>query len=249
MTAAQQPAGKPAVSNDRRRTLVIVAVIAVAALVLLLVAMCSGGVSKEPAAPSEHAASGQGAASETAAPPAESTATAEPTTPGEDQLYTPAYKPNGREVAVVAVTRGGQSLGTVEFTFYPQDAPNHVANFIELAKKGFYDGVSFHRVEPGFVVQGGDPNTKTGQGAPGTGGPGYRIAAEFNSRKHLDGTVAMARSQDPDSAGSQFYICLGAQSFLDGNYTVFGQVTEGMDVVRQIQVGDVMSSVTIENAD
>lgn len=133
--------------------------------------------------------------------------------------------------------------GTIKFEMYPQDAPNTVANFVYLAKRGFYDGLTFHRVEPGFVVQGGDPNGN------GTGGPGYHIKAEFNSRKHLTGTVAMARSDDPNSAGSQFYICLAPQPALDGKYTVFGQVIEGMDVVQKIQVGDKMLKVTVENAE
>lgn len=164
--------------------------------------------------------------------------------PQEEQLYTSSYKPNGKEIAVIETDKG-----TIKFEFYPQDAPNTVGAFIELAQKGFYDGTKFHRVVADFVVQGGDPLSKTDDSMVGTGGPGYRLKAEFNSRQHLDGTVAMARSQDPDSAGSQFYICLGPQPFLDGNYTVFGQVTEGMDVVRSIAVGDVMKSVTIENAD
>lgn len=164
--------------------------------------------------------------------------------PQEEPLYTSSYKPNGKEIAVIETDKG-----TIKFEFYPQDAPNTVGAFIELAQKGFYDGTKFHRVVADFVVQGGDPLSKTDDPMVGTGGPGYRLKAEFNSRQHLDGTVAMARSQDPDSAGSQFYICLGPQPFLDGNYTVFGQVTEGMDVVRSIAVGDVMKSVTIENAD
>ena len=156
-------------------------------------------------------------------------------------LYEPTCVCTGDEVAVIDTPKG-----TIKFTFFCSDAPRHVAAFIELADKGFYDGTTFHRVEPGFVIQGGDPNTKTGQGTPGTGGPGYNLAAEFNDRPHLDGTVSMARAASPDSAGSQFYICLGTQSFLDGNYTVFGQVTEGMDVVRAIQPNDVMTSVRIE---
>ncbi len=167
-----------------------------------------------------------------------------PTTQQEETLYTAQYKPNGKEVAVIETSKG-----TIKFEFYAQDAPNTVAAFIELAQKGFYDGTKFHRVEPGFVVQGGDPLSKNDDPMVGKGGPGYRLKAEFNARQHLDGTVAMARSQDPDSAGSQFYICLGPQPFLDGNYTVFGQVTEGMDVVRAITAGDVMTSVSIENAD
>ncbi|MDY0088176.1 MAG: peptidylprolyl isomerase [Coriobacteriia bacterium] len=141
------------------------------------------------------------------------------------------------------------SKGVIKFEFYPKDAPNTVAAFIERAEEGFYDGTKFHRVEPGFVIQGGDPLSKTDDPMVGTGGPGYRLAAEFNDRSHLDGTVAMARAQDPDSAGSQFYICLGPQQFLDKQYTVFGQVTEGMDVVRAITAGDVMESVRIERSE
>lgn len=163
--------------------------------------------------------------------------------PEEEPLYTAKYKPTGKEIAVIKTPKG-----VIKFKFYPDKAPNHVASFIELARKGFYDGTTFHRVEPNFVVQGGDPYSKTNEGPVGSGGPGYRLKAEFNDQKHLAGTVAMARAGDPDSAGSQFYICLEAQPFLDGKYTVFGQVTEGMEVVEQIAVGDVMQSVTIENA-
>jgi peptidyl-prolyl cis-trans isomerase B (cyclophilin B) len=160
----------------------------------------------------------------------------------EDGMHVSDVKVTGKEIAVITTPKG-----VIKFEFYPKDAPNHVASFIELARAGFYDGTKFHRVEPGFVIQGGDPYSKTGEGPVGTGGPGYNLQAEFNSRPHLDGTVSMARSQSPDSAGSQFYICLGPQSFLDGQYTVFGQVTEGMDVVRAITAGDVMESVRIEN--
>ncbi len=173
----------------------------------------------------------------------ESTASAEPAVTEEGELYTPTYKPNGNEIAVIETDKG-----TIRLKFYPEDAPNHVAAFIELAQKGFYDGTKFHRVEPNFVIQGGDPLSKTDDPMVGTGGPGYSLAAEFNSRQHLDGSLAMARSTDPNSAGSQFYICLGAQPFLDGQYTVFGEVVEGLDVVHSIAVGDVMNSVTIENA-
>lgn len=130
--------------------------------------------------------------------------------------------------------------GTIVFKFFKDGAPNTVDNFIKLARKGFYNGLTFHRVEPNFVIQGGDPS------GDGTGGPGYTIKAEFNSHPHLKGSVAMARAMDPDSAGSQFYICLDKQPFLDGKYTVFGQVTEGMDVVEKIRIGDKMLSVTIE---
>ncbi|MGA2758685.1 MAG: peptidylprolyl isomerase, partial [Candidatus Cybelea sp.] len=113
--------------------------------------------------------------------------------------------------------------GDIVFRLFPDDAPLHSAAFIKLADAGFYDGLKFHRVEPGFVVQGGDPK------GDGTGGPGYNLKAEFNARPHVRGTVAMARSSRPDSAGSQFYICLGDAAFLNGQYTVFGQMTEGFD--------------------
>ncbi len=142
---------------------------------------------------------------------------------------------NGKPIAVIVTDRG-----VIKFEFFEKDAPNTVENFIKLTEKGFYNGLTFHRVEPGFVIQGGDPNGN------GTGGPGYTIKAEFNKRPHLDGTVAMARAAHPDSAGSQFYICLAPQPFLDGKYTVFGQVIEGLDVVHKIQVGDVMKKVYIE---
>ena len=130
--------------------------------------------------------------------------------------------------------------GDILFTFFPEDAPLHTAAFMKLADAGFYDGLTFHRVEPGFVIQGGDPD------GDGTGGPGYRLKAEFSNRPHLRGTVAMARSAMPDSAGSQFYICLADARFLDKNYTVFGQMTEGYDTLDQIRVGDVMNAVTVE---
>ena len=131
------------------------------------------------------------------------------------------------------------SGNAIDITFYPQDAPKTVENFVTLAKKGFYNGLTFHRVVPDFVVQGGCPK------ADGTGGPGYTIPAEFNSKKHLRGTVAMARSQHPDSAGCQFYICYGATPHLDRNYTVFGQVTSGMEHVDRIKQGDRMKTVEI----
>jgi len=131
---------------------------------------------------------------------------------------------------------------TIDIAFYPQDAPKTVENFVTLAKKGFYNGLKFHRVVPDFVVQGGCPK------GDGTGGPGYTIPAEFNSKKHLRGTVAMARSQHPDSAGSQFYICYGTTPHLDRNYTVFGQVTSGMEAVDQIKQGDTMKTVEILEA-
>ena len=140
-----------------------------------------------------------------------------------------------KQSAVIALDKGGE----IRIEFFPDDAPKTVENFVKLAREGFYDNLVFHRVVPGFVVQGGDPKGN------GTGGPGYTIKAEFNKNKHVRGAVAMARSAHPDSAGSQFYITYGAQPHLDGSYTVFGQVTSGMDLVDQIKQGDKMKSVTI----
>jgi peptidylprolyl isomerase/peptidyl-prolyl cis-trans isomerase B (cyclophilin B) len=143
-----------------------------------------------------------------------------------------------KQQAVITMEKGGD----IVIDFYPEDAPKTVENFVTLAKKGFYDGVKFHRREENFVIQGGDPK------GDGTGGPGYTIKAEFNKQRHVRGAVAMARTQDPNSAGSQFYICLGPAHFLDNQYTVFGIVTKGMDVVDKVRVGDKMKSVKIVDA-
>lgn len=117
------------------------------------------------------------------------------------------------------------SKGTIKFRLYSKDAPNTVKRFVELTQQKFYNGLAFHRVVPGFVVQGGDPKSKNkNDTSVGTGGSGQKLKAEFNTRKHVRGTVAMARSADPDSADSQFYFCLGSFPHLDGNYTVIGQV-------------------------
>jgi len=137
--------------------------------------------------------------------------------------------------AVITLDNGQK----IRIDFFPEDAPKTVENFVTLAKKGFYDGLTFHRIVPDFVVQGGCPKGN------GTGGPGYQIKAEFNKQKHLRGSVAMARSQHPDSAGSQFYITYGPTPHLDGNYTVFGKLVEGMEHVHRIKQGDRMSSVAI----
>jgi len=126
-------------------------------------------------------------------------------------------------------------LGNIELRFFPDVAPNHVSNFIELAKKGFYDGTTFHRVIPGFMIQGGDPNSKDpDRSKHGMGGPGYTIKAEFNEKPHKRGTLSMARAASPDSAGSQFFICVADASFLNRQYTVFGEVVSGMDVADKI---------------
>ncbi len=127
------------------------------------------------------------------------------------------------------------NLGSISFKLLPDLAPETVRNFEKLAGSGFYDGTLFHRVIPGFMIQGGDPNTKQPSKANwGMGGPGYAIKAEFNSRSHLRGIVSMARSQDPDSAGSQFFIVTADSTFLDRQYTVFGEVTQGMDTADKI---------------
>ena len=127
------------------------------------------------------------------------------------------------------------NFGKISFKLIPELAPETVRNFEKLAKDGFYDGTLFHRVIPGFMIQGGDPNTKTdNKSSWGTGGPGYNINAEFSSRSHLRGIVSMARSQDPNSAGSQFFIVTSDSTFLDRQYTVFGEVTEGMDIADKI---------------
>jgi peptidyl-prolyl cis-trans isomerase B (cyclophilin B) len=126
-------------------------------------------------------------------------------------------------------------FGNITLKFFPDVAPGHVKNFVDLATKGFYDNTTFHRVIPGFMIQGGDPNSKdANKSKHGTGGPGYTIKAEFNARPHKRGTLSMARSQSPDSAGSQFFICVKDSAFLDRQYTVFGEVESGLEVVDKI---------------
>jgi peptidyl-prolyl cis-trans isomerase B (cyclophilin B) len=135
------------------------------------------------------------------------------------------------EVAVIKTT-----AGEITLEFWPDVAPKTVENFKTLAKKGFYDGTAFHRIVKGFMIQGGDPLTKNPavEDDWGTGDPGYKIKAEFNEKSHQRGVISMARSQHPDSAGSQFFICLGNASFLDRNYTAFGQLIAGDDVLGKI---------------
>lgn len=125
--------------------------------------------------------------------------------------------------------------GEIDIRFFPDKAPNHVKNFIDLSEKGFYNGTKFHRVIPGFMIQGGDPNTVSGDPATwGTGGSGKYLQAEFNDVHHARGVVSMARANDPNSASSQFFICVADAGFLDRQYTVFGEVTKGMDVADKI---------------
>ena len=172
-----------------------------------------------------------------------------------DPLYEPKRPVSGTEVAVIKTSKG-----TIRVKLDGEGAPRHVANFCELAESGFYDCLKSHRYVPGFVIQGGCPTTREMPpeqvasvargpfGLPGTGGPGYRIRQEFSTNpnnSHVDGALAMARSQNVDSAGSQFYFCLGPQHFLDPNYTVFGVTVEGRDVIEELRAGDVIESVTI----
>jgi peptidyl-prolyl cis-trans isomerase B (cyclophilin B) len=142
-----------------------------------------------------------------------------------------AAKPEVAEVAVIKTAEGEMVI-----EFWPDVAPKTVENFKALAKKGFYDGTAFHRIMKGFMIQGGDPKTKdaTKESEWGTGDPGYKIKAEFNKKSHQRGVISMARSNDPDSAGSQFFICLGDASGLDGQYTAFGKLIKGDDVLGKL---------------
>jgi peptidyl-prolyl cis-trans isomerase B (cyclophilin B) len=156
---------------------------------------------------------------------------AEDTAPTKtDKKETPVSNTTN-EVAVIKTVAGDMVI-----EFWPDVAPKTVENFKTLAKKGFYDGTAFHRIIKGFMVQGGDPLTKddTKQNRWGTGDPGYKIKAEFNERSHKRGVISMARSQDPDSAGSQFFICHGDPSFLDRQYTAFGKLIQGDDVLEKL---------------
>jgi peptidyl-prolyl cis-trans isomerase B (cyclophilin B) len=136
-----------------------------------------------------------------------------------------------KEIAIIKTTEGDMVV-----EFWPEVAPKTVENFKTLARKGFYDGTCFHRVIKGFMIQGGDPQTKdpAKESAWGTGGPGYKIKAEFNDRSHARGVLSMARSNDPDSAGSQFFICHDKANFLDGKYTAFGKLIKGDEVLEKI---------------
>jgi peptidyl-prolyl cis-trans isomerase B (cyclophilin B) len=134
------------------------------------------------------------------------------------------------ENAIIKTTYGDMTLA-----FWPDVAPKHVENFKKLARAGFYDGTAFHRIIKGFMIQGGCPNTKAGaRGIPGTGDPGYKVKAEFNSKSHVRGVISAARSSDPDSAGCQFFICHGDAKFLDRQYTAYGQLVAGDDVLERI---------------
>ena len=149
----------------------------------------------------------------------------------KDKKFSPEEIKKMSETKAVIETK----LGNLELKFFPEVAPGHVSNFLELAKKGFYDGTIFHRVIPGFMIQGGDPNTKNpDRSKHGMGGPGYTIKAEFSGKPHKRGILSMARAQDPNSAGSQFFICVADAPFLDGKYSVFGEVVSGMEIADKI---------------
>jgi peptidyl-prolyl cis-trans isomerase B (cyclophilin B) len=142
---------------------------------------------------------------------------------------------NEKTRATILVSSKGAPLGEIVIRFFPDVAPGHVQNFVRLSKEGFYNGTTFHRVIPGFMIQGGDPNSRNpDRTTHGTGGPGYKLKAEFNSKPHKRGIVSMARANDPDSAGSQFFICVAEATFLDWQYTVFGEVVSGMEVADKV---------------
>src|SRR5213592_1191498 len=133
------------------------------------------------------------------------------------------------EVAIIKTTAGEMVI-----EFWTDPAPQTVENFKKLARQGFFDGTTFHRIVKGFMIQGGDPLSKTDDANVGTGGPGYKIKAEFNDKPHVRGVISMARAQDPDSAGSQFFICLADARFLDRQYTAFGRLIKGDEVLGKI---------------
>ena len=149
----------------------------------------------------------------------------------KDQKFTKEEIKKMAETKAVIETK----FGNIELRFFPEVAPSHVNNFVELTKKGFYDGTTFHRVIPGFMIQGGDPNSKNpDKSTHGMGGPGYTVKAEFNDKPHKRGMLSMARAANPDSAGSQFFICVADSPFLDRQYTVFGEVASGIEIVDKI---------------
>lgn len=189
---------------------------------LLMLASCSGGDAQQPAA------------TETATTTLAEATTADTATPDTAAAApAPEAKPLSYYEGKVADLE--TTKGTITIRFFPDKAPNHVRNFVDLAEQGFYDGVRFHRVIPGFMIQGGDPNSKTDdRGEWGRGGSGRTVSAEFNDVSHKRGIVSMARSQDPDSASSQFFIVVKDSPFLDKQYTVFGEVVKGMDVADKI---------------
>lgn len=223
----------------RNRLLPIVFVLVIVALIAVGVIYSRNHPANEPqATPSSSLAASPSPAASLASPspgPSGSpTVTAAPSSNPHPDL---TVDESGLSKATVILTT---SQGVIKFKFYPQDAPNTVNRIVELINQGFYNGLVWHRVVPGFVIQGGDPLGN------GTGGSGQKLKAEFNNRRHIEGTVAMARGGDRDSADSQFYIALGTFPHLDHSYTVFGQVIEGIDVARKIKVGDKITTAVVQ---
>jgi len=205
----------------------------VSAVVALALTACSPAGTTQPATSGTTTTSSSSTVNETTATTSSAATTASAatgttaTTAAEENRPMDYYKDKVAELHT--------SSGEIDIRFFPDAAPNHVKNFIDLAEKGFYNGTKFHRVIPGFMIQGGDPNTISGPPATwGTGGSGKHVDAEFNNIHHARGIVSMARAQDPNSASSQFFICVADSGFLDKQYTVFGQVTKGMDVADKI---------------
>jgi cyclophilin family peptidyl-prolyl cis-trans isomerase len=202
----------------------------ISALLLAALAACAPANRDTAASDTTKSATATGYSSTTSSSvsnPVTTSAAPAPTAKAEENRPMEYYKDKVAELHT--------SAGEIDIRFYPDAAPNHVKNFIDLAEKGFYNGTKFHRVIPGFMIQGGDPNTVSGSVYTwGTGGSGKNIPAEFNSIHHARGVVSMARAQDPNSASSQFFICVADAGFLDGQYTAFGKVTKGMDVADKI---------------
>jgi cyclophilin family peptidyl-prolyl cis-trans isomerase len=204
----------------------------IAAVILGLVA-CAKPVEQQTGTQTESTSTTSSSATSTTSTATETTASGAAVTPPppaaakEEQKQMSSYDNKVAELHT--------SQGEIDIRFFPDVAPNHVKNFLDLAEKGFYNGTKFHRVIPGFMIQGGDPNTVSGSPASwGTGGSGKNVAAEFSKVPHKRGIVSMARSNDPNSASSQFFIVTTDSTFLDNQYTVFGQVTKGMDVADKI---------------
>lgn len=167
------------------------------------------------------------------------------TVAGAEHKKEESYKPKPGETVVKLTIEG---RGDIYLQMYVKESPKTCDNFLKLVKEKFYDGIRFHRVVPSFVVQAGDPQSKTlpmGDPKLGSGGPGYTIKFESNPMKHEKGALGMARTPDPDSAGSQFYICLEPQPRLDGQYVVFGKVVQGFEIVQKIQMGDKITEARI----
>jgi peptidyl-prolyl cis-trans isomerase B (cyclophilin B) len=232
---------------DQRKSATLV----LSAVVLSLVLGLSFGCASKPSYDTSETKSDAGSQ------PATETSSAPTPSAEEPSVHTPSYKINGKEIAVIKTSKG-----TIKTKFFSDDAPIASANFIELALKGYYNGIKFHRYVDKFVIQGGDPQTKSVSGKDvaaadasqsnrfGSGGPGYTIADEYvsNPNKHVEGSLAMARTPQPNSGGSQFYFALQPLAQLDGQYTVFGQATSGLDVIKKLRAGDEIVSITIENA-